>query len=239
MKESSHPSTSGEEIVDRPQDASARKGGLSLILTALATGVAVIGRVAADADQPTFAESLVAISESGGLYATGGAGRLISGVALVAGAWFLSRTWIIKERLGTPLVPVLFAVSGLFTIISGACAIALVVIAPEVTATAETTEYLRWFTGKIGFSAAGLALILAARYQWIVGGQLRYIAPASAVIGIAMQFIWTDAVIGLHHFSGPAFVLWLLLIGTMLATGRVERHFVAMQNRESTANERL
>ena len=237
MIESSHPSTSAEATVDRSPDSSARKGGLSLILTALATGVAVIGRVAADADQPTFAESLVAISESGGLYATGGAGRLLSGVALVAGAWFLSQTWIIKERLGTPLVPVLFAVSGLFTIISGACAIALVAIAPEVTATAETTEYLRWFTGKIGFSAAGLGLILAARDQWKVGGQLRYVAPASAVIGIAMQFIWTDAVIGLHHFSGPAFVLWLLLIGTMLATGRVERHFVAMQNRESAANE--
>ena len=236
MKESSHPS---ETMADRPLDSSARKGGLSLILTALATGVAVIGRVAADADQPTFAESLVAISESGGFYATGGIGRLISGVALVAGAWFLSRTWIIKERLGTPLVPALFGVSGLFTIISGACAIALVAIAPEVTATAETTEYLRWLTGKIGFSAAGLALILAARYQWKVGGQLRYIAPVSAVIGIAMQFIWTDATIGMHHFSGPAFVLWLLLIGTMLATGRVERHFVAMLNRESTASERL
>ena len=74
MKESSHPSNSAETIVDRPLDSNARKGGLSLILTAFATGVAVIGRVAADADQSTFAESLVAISESGGLYATGRAG---------------------------------------------------------------------------------------------------------------------------------------------------------------------
>ena len=131
----SHPSTFAEATVDRPPDSTVRKAGLSLILTAFATGVAVVGRVAAGADQPTLAESLVAISESSGFYATGGASRLISGVVLVAGTWFLSKAWIIRGRRGKPSAPALFAVSGLFTIISGACALVLVASGLEVNTT--------------------------------------------------------------------------------------------------------
>ena len=43
-----------------------------------------------------------------------------------------------------------------------------------------------------------------------------------------MQFIWIDAATFMHGINGIAFVLWLTLIGVMLATGRVERQFSAM-----------
>ena len=76
-------------------------------MTAVATTVMVIGRVTVDADQPTLAESLSAIASSQGLYVMSGASRLVSGVTLLAAAWYLARTWIIQERLGTPLVPAL------------------------------------------------------------------------------------------------------------------------------------
>ena len=65
--------------------------GMLLILTAIATVVAVVGRVSADADQPTLAASLAAIAESRGLYGLGGAGRFVSGVTLIAVAWCLFR----------------------------------------------------------------------------------------------------------------------------------------------------
>ena len=70
---------------------SMRKTGMLLILTAIATVVAVVGRVSADADQPTLAASLAAIAESRGLYGLGGAGRFVSGVTLIAVAWCLFR----------------------------------------------------------------------------------------------------------------------------------------------------
>ena len=91
----------------------------------------------------------------------------------------------------------------------------------------EVASDLLWIAGKIGFTATGLAIIVAARYQWQVGGALRWIAPGSLVIGVAMQFIWVDAATILHPIVGTAFFLWLLAVGTMLAIGRVERHFVA------------
>ena len=220
-----------------PPAAAAQTAGVLLILAALATVVVVVGRLAAAADAATLAESLAAIAERRGLYGLSGVARFISGIALAAGAWFLLRTWIIRERLGTPLVPYLLAVSGLLTCVSGASALALAVAVSDAAnvdgyladgAPMARVDGLRWIGGKLGFAAAGLALIVAARYQWRVGGQLRRIAPVSAITGLAMQFIWIDSATVMHPIIGTLFFLWLLVIGSMLATGRVERHFTAM-----------
>ena len=219
-------------------DRSARTAGALLLLTAAATAVMVYARVSADADQPTLLESLRAIAESRAMYGGSAAARFVSGIALLAAAWYLSRTWIIREGLGTPLVPYLLAVSGIVTAVSGACAGALAVYqipeaaaaggqAFEVPTAVDVTATLSWLTGKIGFSTAGVALVVAARYQWRAGGTLRKIAPASAAIGLAMQFIWIDAATIMHRISGVTFLLWLVTIGTMLSTGLVERHFTA------------
>ena len=225
------------DSTSRLPDSAARTAGLLLLVTAIATVVAVIGRVAADADQDTFEHSMTFIAVNSGLYGLGGAARAISGVTLIAGAWFLLRTWIIREQLGTLLVPWLFVVSGLFTLVSGVCAVVLALFAPEVSSTSilatpeewlEPVSYVRWLAGKIGFAAAGLALIIATRYQWTAGGNLKKIAPVSLITGLAMQFIWIDSATVMHPIIGTAFFLWLLAIGFMLASGRVERHFMAM-----------
>ena len=236
---SSNPATG--TMTAPPADSAARRAGLLLLLTAVVTMVMVVTRVSADADQPTLAESVWAIAENRAVYSVSGVARFISGITLLAGAWFLLRTWIIRERRATPLVPALFISSGIFTALAGAATLALAALAAEpsaasrlvenadpVGAPTEAMDYLRWITGKIGFTAAGLALVVAARYHWKVGGILRYVSPASAVLGIAMLFIWWDAATLLHRITGPAFVVWLVFVGAMLLTGRVERRFIAM-----------
>ena len=204
----------------------------------------VVARVAADADHPNLATSLVLIAENRAMYGLSGAARLLSGVTLLAAAVYLLQTWIIRERLGTPLVPSLFAVSGIITALSGALAIVLAATAPEVTdpniriPLAQSNEVVaeaREITGKLGFTLMGLALIVAARYQWKAGGTLRYISVSSAVIGIAMQLIWIDAATVMHRASGVAVFFWLLIIGAMLLTGRIERQFAA--SRSNTAGD--
>ena len=225
-------------IAGRPPDRAACLGGLFLLLTAAATAVAVFARVAADADQDTLLESLLVVDENRAMYCVSGLARSVSGAALLAAGVFLWKTWIIRERFATPWVPYLFASSGICTAVSGA--MVLVVTAyPEPAAVmaggaatgniAEVVEVawdLRWITAKVGFAVAGAALMLAARCQWQVGGALRRIAPLSALVGFAMQFVWIDAATLLHPVVGSAFFLWLVAIGGMLATGRVERHFV-------------
>ena len=199
----------------------------------------VVARVAADADHPNLAASLVLIAENRAMYGLSGAARLLSGVTLLAAAMYLLQTWIIRERLGTPLVPALFAVSGIITALSGALAIVLAATAPEVTdpniriPLAQSNEVVaeaREITGKLGFALMGLALIVAARYQCKAGGSLRYMSVPSAVIGIAMQLIWIDAATVMHRISGVAVFFWLLIIGAMLLTGRIERQFSAIRS---------
>ena len=95
---------------------------------------------------------------------------------------------------------------------------------PPATAVVDA---LHGIAGKAGFTLAGLALIAAAYRQWRVGGVLRFIAPGSAVVGCAMQLVWIDAVIVVHRVAGAAFMVWLVLIGFMLVTGRVERIFAS------------
>ena len=217
------------------RDSTARIGGALLLLSAAATAVMVIARVTADADQPTFAESLQAIADSRPIYIVNGVARLVAGFALTAGALYLLRTWIIRSRLATPIVPYLLAGSGAITALSGVCTIILAAYAPDLTDLSEGVESARWITGKVGFTLAGLALILAAKYQWQVGGALRKVAPASALFGIAMQFIWLDAATFMHSIIGAAFLLWLVVVGAMLATGRTERLFVATFGRPAEA----
>ena len=217
-------------------DPSARAAGALLIATAIATAIAVVARVAADADQETLAQSLAFIRVNSLEYGIGGGARIASGITLIAAAALLMRTWTIRGRYATVLVPAVFIASGAFTAASGACAIGLVasvsggadggsVLIAESATTPfqETVAALRWLTGKIGFAVAGLALIIAARYLWSGGMAARSFAVASLILGIAMQFIWIDAATVAHRIIGPLFFLWLLVVGAMLASGRPKR----------------
>ncbi len=123
-----------------------------------------------------MAESLSAVADGRAMYAASAAARCISSVALIAAAWLLTRTWIIRSRLGTPLVPYLLAVSGVLTVASGGAAILVAsYFAPEaaladatlavrVPSAVEAAYELRWITGKTGFAVAGAALLVAARH---------------------------------------------------------------------------
>lgn len=222
------------------RDPAAQAAGAMFLLTAAATIAAVAFRVSADADQGQMLDSLVAVSASNVEYAIGGGARLLSGLTLFAAGIALLRTWIIRQRLGTPAVPALLGISGLLTAISGASAVGLAATAPEsnpaiqefAARDAVNALYeIRWITGKLGFAVAGLALVVASRYQWKVGGTLRRIAPVSATLGVLMQLIWIDAAIVVQPVTGTAFTIWLVAIGIMLFTGRVERHFLPLRRR--------
>ena len=83
-----------------PRDPAARTAGWLLLVTAIATVVSVIGRVAAT-DLTALVQSLAAIGANRGQFGIGGAARFISGLTLFAGACFLLRTWIMRQGLGS------------------------------------------------------------------------------------------------------------------------------------------
>ena len=225
---------------DSAPDAAARRAGWLLLATAVTTVVAEYGRVAAGADLPTLAESLAAIALRRGWYGIGGMARMVSGILLCAGAWYLWHTRFMRRGVGTLLVSVLLSVSGLVTAISGILAVALAQMASSQAVeaavrggSAELVAELRWISGKIGFTLAGLAFLATAVRQWQVGGTWRRLALLSGTIGVAMQLIWMEGASGLHRVTGPLFLVWLVLIGFLLVSGRVERRFAGRVARGS------
>jgi hypothetical protein len=203
--------------------------GRLLLLTALATGVMAVGRVAADTDASSLVESLAVIASDPGPYTLSGASRLVSGITLFGAAWYLSRALMAKARVPARLASIAFALSGAFTAASGALAIALGTMASDVAPLgvrspmyrlAEATSDLRGVTGVIGFALAGLALVLAVPFARRAGEKVRLAALFTGGIGVAMQFIWIDSATVVHRVVGAAFLVWLVAVGALLATGR-------------------
>ncbi len=214
--------------------SSTRRAGILLLVTAVATVIAVSARVAADADQSTLRASLNAIANHRFLYGTGGIARMVAGITLGAAAWLLMNPGIIRTRSEFPWVSVMFMSAGAFTALSGACAIVMAMALPAELnvpgAIWQTVAASRAISGKIGFAVTGLSILGAAIHQWQVRDLWKGLAPVSVLLGMVMQFIWFDAATQFHRYTGLLFLLWLLSTGSLLLTGRVERHAIAMRN---------
>ncbi len=213
--------------------SAAKAAGLLLIVTAGATAVSVASRVAADADRADLMQTLLAISANQGLYSLAAAARVASGICLLLAAWFWWRSGSFDQGRppGWTVMLVIFAASSLFTSASGASALALAALLPGPGSVGVLTEPLsfmdalaqmRGLTGKMGFALAGLGL-LAVSWNWRTAtGTGRVLVALTAVIGLAMQFIWWDAATSAHRASGVSFLVWLIAAGALLLSGRLK-----------------
>ena len=95
------------------------------------------------------------------------------------------------------------------------------VMLPDVRVIEETLFSVRWVTGTLGFTLAGLALVTLAPVQWRMDGAPRVAAVAVGILGAAMLFIWVDAATVVHRITGIAFLVWLILAGLWLIAGRI------------------
>lgn len=92
---------------------------------------------------------------------------------------------------------------------------------PDVDFVEEGLFGVRWITGSLGFTLAGLALVALGPVQWRMGGILRVTAVIDVVLGVAMLFIWVDAATAVHRISGVAFLIWLIVVGLWLVIPRL------------------
>ena len=244
-----------------------RTAGIFLLLTALATAISVPARLAVGADATPLADSvaqsmnidaaefarlqvsekLAAIGSASVAYGTGGAARLVGGLALLATGFYLRRAMGAYHPTAMAAVVALLAASGIASAVSGASAVALAVLAPEPQATAvltpgmpwaygseQTLLWIRWFAGALGFALAGLALVAIAPVQWRMGDIMRVIAVVDVVLGVAMLFIWVDAATVLHRVTGIAFLVWLIVVGLWLVVPRLRAIGMASRFGEGT-----
>ena len=212
----------------------ARVAGLLLLLTAATTAVSVMTRLSSSLEPLPDSLIQVPIVLDTIQYAVAGAARVISGLGLLAAAFFLRLTLNDRQPAAAGIAAALLVLSGIATAISGASILALAAGIPEsapsqvyvYSGTAwesqvwiDPVNHARWITGKVGFTLAGLGLIALGPVQWRIGGRLRISAVADVIIGVAMLFIWVDAATVMHRVSGIAFLIWLIVSGVWLVAG--------------------
>ena len=195
-----------------------------------------LGLDAAEIAELEVSEKLAAIGSASVAYGTGGAARLVGGLTLLAAGIALRRALSAYHPSAMTAVAVLLAASGVASAISGAAALALVQMAPEPQPThvylypsgemagiaAESALFtVRWLTGTVGFTLAGLALVALAPVQWSMGGALRVAAVVVGILGAGMLFIWVDAATIVHRITGIVFLIWLILAGVWLIVPRL------------------
>ena len=179
--------------------------------------------------QLELAEKLSAIGSAKIPYSIGGAARVVAGFTLVAVSIPALRLVGNVSRPAVWTAAALFVVSGLSSTVSGVAAIALAALAPEppvtvalapggslVSGAEQALFTARWAAGTLGFTLAGLALVSLAPVQWRMGGVMRISAVVSALLGLAMLFIWLDAATVVHRLTGIAFLIWLIVVGLWL-----------------------
>lgn len=184
---------------------------------------------AAEIARLEMSEKLAAIGGASNAYGVGGAARLVGGVTLLVAGVYLWRAMRMYHPAAMGIAALLLAASGISSAVSGASAVALAALASEPLATAVLTPgavfvsgteealfAIRWLTGSLGFTLAGLALVALAPVQWRMGGILRVTAVVDAVLGVAMLFIWLDAATVVHRITGVAFLIWLIAVGLWL-----------------------
>ena len=180
------------------------------------------------------AEKLAAIGSASVAYGVGGAARLVGGLTLISAGFYLWRAMGQVYPGAMVAAAMLLAASGIASAVSGAAALGLAVMAMEPQATAVLTQAtasgldveqnlfsVRWITGSLGFTLAGLALVALGPVQWRMGGLLRITAVVDVVLGVGMLFIWLDAATVVHRVTGIAFLVWLILVGLWLVVPRL------------------
>ena len=211
-----------------------RAAGLLLLLTAVATAVSVMTRLNSSMEPLAGSPIQLPIILDTGQYVIAGAARILSGLALLAAAFYLWFALRGSQPQAMGVAAALLILSGAATAISGAAMLALAAALPEAGPTVvltyggespgwvEPADAVRWIAGKVGFTLAGLGLIALGPVQWRIGGLLKVSAVADVIIGVAMLFIWVDAATVMHRVSGIAFLLWLIVSGVWLTLGLMQ-----------------
>ncbi len=206
----------------------ARGSGILTVITAAAIIVGLFARVAAGADgHETMRETMQAIADNRAPYAIYGALTLLSGIAMMGAAWLIASAAAFRALTALPIVPLIFGVAGAIYILSGASAVFLASIAPDM-AQGGMASQIREISATLAFIVSGWGLMASGFHQWKAGRPLRFIAPASVAIGALMQIMFIrlltgDGIAFYDQIVGLLFVIWLFIAGFTLAFVSTDR----------------
>ena len=146
---------------------------------------------------------------------------------MMGAAWLIASGGAFRALTALPIVPLIFGVAGAIYVLSGASAVFLASVAPDM-AQGGMASQIREISATLAFIVAGWGLMASGFYQWKAGRPLRFIAPVSAAIGALMQVMLIrlatgDGIAFYDQIVGLLFVIWLFIMGFTLAFVSTDR----------------
>ena len=203
-----------------------------LVLYCVAQVVTIVTRIASGSDTESSAESMAMIAANNSWYLASKISNLVaaflllaSGVliylifrpfdhalALLAGAFFAvaASLWLLSSLAGLAIAEVLGSGSGATaTYVAGSQSSAFNAF--------DAIEPVRAITGRVGFTAAALALAFLGILITFARPIPRWLGWAALPTAVAMLFIWDPDASAMHRLGGAALLLWFLAAAAWLA----------------------
>ncbi len=199
-----------------------------LIVYGIAQVITIVTRIASGADQPDALGSMAMISANHSWYLASKIANLAAAFVLLASAVPIFQVFRVHDQTLSLLTAVLLGTAGIFWLYSSLAGLALAEIYGQgVAETAVLTsnpeqfafaaiEPVRAIAGRVGFTAAALAIAAWSALIVLAKPLPRWLGWAGWATAVAMFFIWDPEATALHRLGGGALLLWLLLVVGLL-----------------------
>ena len=200
-----------------------------LVLYCVAQVVTIVTRIASGTDMESSAESMAMIAANQSWYLASKIANLVAAFLLLASGVLIYQVFRPCDHALALLAGAFFAVAASFWLLSSLAGLAIVEVlgdssGPTATYVAgsqssafNAIEPVRAIAGRVGFTAAALALAFLGILITFARPMPRWFGWAALATAVAMLFIWDPEASAMHRLGGSALLLWFLAVAAWLA----------------------
>ena len=208
-----------------------------LTVYCIAQVVTIVTRIASGADLDSATGSMAMIQANHAWYMASKIANLVAAFLLLAAAVLLYQTFRPFDRALALLATSFLATAAFFWLFSSLAGLAIAenlgsfsgptatytqLEAASKLATYQSIEPVRAIAGRVGFTAAALALAFLSVLVVLARPISHWFGWAGLVTAVAMLFIWDPEASLMHRLGGGALLAWFLALAGRLALKGVD-----------------
>ena len=199
------------------------------VLDCAAQVVTIVTRIASGTDTESSSESMAMIAANHSWYLASKIANLVAAFLLLASGVLVYRIFQPFDHALALLAGAFFAVAASLWLLSSLAGLAIAEViggssGPTATYIAgsqspafNAIEPVRAIAGRVGFTAAALALAFLGILIAFARPMPRWFGWAALPTAVAMLFIWDPEASAMHRIGGAALLLWFLAVAAWLA----------------------
>jgi len=200
-----------------------------LVLYCVAQVVTIVTRIASGSDMESSAEAMAMITANHSWYLASKIANLVAAFLLLASGVLIYRIFRPFDHALALLAGAFFAVAASLWLLSSLAGLAIAEVlggssgptaaylAGSQSSAFNAIEPVRAIAGRVGFTAAALALAFLGLLITFARPMPRWFGWAALPIAVAMLFIWDPGASAMHRIGGSALLLWFLAVAAWIS----------------------